>query len=131
MSMAMHVCQGAVLQCSLGLAPSSLAVLPLSNVVSAGLPAASIQDCKPMLNILPFGMCRSLANPAVAAATAAALGVMTPMPCVPVTPAPWVPGAPSVLVGGVPALSSTSKLMCAWAGVIQVLVPGQMTEMLP
>ena len=59
-------------------------------------------DNKPFVNILPFGMCMSLANPMVAAATAAALGALTPMPCIPVTPAPWVPGSPTVLVGGMP-----------------------------
>jgi hypothetical protein len=67
----------------------------------------------------------------VAAATAAALGVLTPMPCVPVIPAPWVPGAPTVLVANMPALNNTSKLMCAWAGVISISLPGQFTEMIP
>ena len=119
------------MQCSFGAAPSSLAVLPVSRVMSNGLPAASILDSKPLVNVLPFGMCSSLANPTVAAATAAALGVLTPMPCMPVTPAPWVPGSSAVMVGGVPALNSTSKLMCMWAGVIQVVMPGQLTEMLP
>lgn len=129
--MGMHVCHGALLQCSFGAAPSSLAVLPTSLVMSAGLPAANILDNKPMLNVMPFGMCSSLANPTVAAATAAALGVLTPMPCIPMTLAPWVPGVPTVMVGNVPALSCASKLMCSWAGVIQVVSPGQATEMLP
>jgi hypothetical protein len=84
-----------------------------------------------MLNIKPFGMCTSIANPTVASATAAAMGVLTPMPCVPATVSPWVPGAPTVLVNMMPALNNTSKLMCMWAGVIQVVVPGQFTEMIP
>lgn len=129
--MGMHVCHGALLQCSFGAAPSSLAVLPTSLVMSAGLPAANILDNKPMLNVMPFGMCSSLANHTVAAATAAALGVLTPMPCIPMTLAPWVPGVPTVMVGNVPALSCSSKLMCNWAGVIQVVSPGQISEMLP
>jgi hypothetical protein len=128
--MAQQVCAGALVMCSFGVAPSSLAVLPMHRVMT-GAPAANIMDNKPNLNVLPFGMCSSLANPAVAAATAAALGVLTPQPCVPVTPAPWVPGALTVLLDGSPTLNNTSKLMCAWAGVIQITMPGQMTVMVP
>ena len=82
-------------------------------------------DHKPMVNIPPFGLCTSLANPAVASATAAALGVLTPMPCIPNTPAPWVPGVPTVLIAGQPAVDNTCKLFCAYAGVIQVSFAGQ------
>jgi Domain of unknown function (DUF4280)/IcmF-related N-terminal domain len=95
------------------------------------LPAANITDNKPLVNILPFGMCQSLANPSVASATAAALGVLTSMPCVPVTPAAWVVGAATVLVGGMPALDDSSKLMCMWGGVIEVTSPGQLTLQIP
>ncbi|MBD0371109.1 MAG: DUF4280 domain-containing protein [Pyrinomonadaceae bacterium] len=128
--MAMQTCMGATLQCSFGAAPSSLVVLPVNRTLTA-VPDANIMDNKPMVNILPFGMCSSPSNPAVAAATAAALGVLTPMPCVPVTPAPWVPGAPTVLIANMPALNNTSKLMCVWGGVIQIVNPGQTTVMLP
>jgi hypothetical protein len=128
--MAMQVCAGAMLQCSFGVAPSSLVVLP-ENRVLTGTPAANIMDNKPIVNIPPFGMCTSLANPAVAAATAAALGVLTPMPCVPATVAPWIVGAPTVLIGNMPALDNTSKLMCMWAGVIQVVMPGEFTVQIP
>ena len=76
-------------------------------------------------------MCTSIANPAVSAATAAALGVLTPMPCIPVTVAPWIPGSPRVLVGSKPALNNSSKLMCSWGGVITILMPGQVTTMVP
>ena len=117
-------CTGATLMCSMGVAPSSLLVLPTNRVVGT-TPIANIMDNKPFVNILPFGMCTSLANPTVASATAAALGVLTPMPCVPQTPAPWAPGAPKVLIGNMPALDQSSKLMCMWGGVISILVPGQ------
>ncbi|GMT99178.1 DUF4280 domain-containing protein [Corallococcus caeni] len=123
--MGVQVVMGAMLQCSFGVAPSSLMVLP-ANRVMATTPAANIMDNKPLLNILPFGMCNSLANPMVAAATAAALGVLTPMPCIPATAAPWVPGCPKVLIGNMPALESNSKCMCSYGGVIQVVSPGQM-----
>lgn len=128
--MGMQVCLGATLQCSFGVAPSSLVVLPQNRVLTA-VPDANIMDNKPMVNILPFGMCSSPSNPAVIAATAAALGVLTPMPCVPVTPAPWVPGSPTVLIANMPALNNTSKLMCIWGGVIQIVAPGETTVMIP
>jgi hypothetical protein len=122
--MAMLACTGAILQCSFGVAPSPLNVLPVNGVMGTA-PIANVMDNVPMVNVSPFGMCSSLANPTVAAATAAALGVLTPMPCVPVTTAPWVPGVPTVLVGNMPALDMNSKLMCSWGGVIQILSPGQ------
>ncbi len=129
--MPQHVCSGAILQCSFGLAPSTLMVLPVNQTMTSYMPAANIMDNVPMVNIMPFGACISLANPTVAAATTAALGVLTPMPCIPVIPAPWVPGAPTVLLGNMPALDNTSKLMCTWLGVISVVYPGQVTEQIP
>ena len=108
----------------------SLMVLPESMVL-CGTPAACIMDNKPLVNILPFGMCNSMANPVVAAATAAKLGVFSPMPCVPNTVAPWAPGCPTVLIANKPALNNSSKLMCLWGGVIQIVQPTQMTTMVP
>jgi hypothetical protein len=129
--MPMETVAGAVTMCTFGLAPSTLNVLPVNQTMAGGPPAANIMDNKPFVNILPFGACISLANPAVAAATAAALGVLTPMPCTPVIPAPWVPGSPTVLVGNFPALNNTSICMCAYAGVISITFPGQVTVMEP
>jgi hypothetical protein len=127
--MGIDVCSGATLQCSFGLAPSSLIVIPQNRVMSGGMPTGNIMDNKPFVNIIPFGMCTSLANPTVAAATSAALGVLTPMPCVPNTVVPWTPGNPTVLLGGNPIINNSSKLMCMWAGVISIVVPGQTTVM--
>jgi hypothetical protein len=129
--MPMQVCMGAMMQCSFGMAPSSLVVLPTNKVFTDVVPDANIMDHIPMVNIMPFGMCTSPANPAVAAATAAALGVLTPMPCIPNTPSPWVPGAPNVLLGNFPTLDNTSMLMCMWAGVIEFSTPGEMTVEVP
>jgi hypothetical protein len=117
-------CMGATTQCSFGAAPSSLIVLPANKVLQT-MPMANIMDNKPFANILPFGMCTSMANPTVAAATAAALGVLTPMPCVPATAAPWAPGIPTVLIGNMPALDMNSKCMCSFGGVISIVAPGQ------
>jgi hypothetical protein len=128
--MAMQVCMGAMMMCSFGAAPASLVVLP-ANQVLTGTPAATIMDHAPIVNIPTFGMCSAPTNPVVITATSAALGVPTPAPCVPATAAPWAPGAPTVLIGNMPALDSTSKLMCTWAGVIQITSPGQTTVMVP
>ena len=129
--MAQQVVMGATLKCTFGAAPSVLTVLPVNGNLDSSMPAANIMDHKPMVNIMPFGVCTSLANPTVAAATSAALGVLTPMPCVPATVAPWVPGSPTVLIGNMPALNNLSTCMCTWAGVISVVNPGQVTTMVP
>ena len=109
---------GSLLKCSQGIAPTPLVVL-VPTVMGQGPQAANIMDCVPMANIPTFGMCQSPANPMVIAATAAALGVLTPMPCIPVT-TPWTPGSPTVLVRNFPALDASSKCMCAYAGEITI-----------
>jgi len=115
----------------MGMAPSSLVVLPINRVMTDQVPDANIMDYIPMVNIMPFGMCMSPANPSVAAATAAALGVLTPMPCIPVTVSPWTPGASNVNLGSMPTLDSQCTLMCMWAGTIQVVSPGEFTVFVP
>src|SRR5579871_207765 len=129
--MPMQVCMGAMMMCTMGMAPSSLVVLPTNMVMTDEMPDANIMDNIPLVNIMPFGMCMSPANPMVAAATAAAMGVLTPMPCIPMTVAPWVPGAPTVMLADMPTLDNTSTLMCMWAGVISIVDPGEMTVMVP
>ena len=124
------VTSGAVLQCTFGLAPSTLNVLPDKQVM-AGAPAATITDNKPVVNIPPFGMCNTPSNPAVAAATSAASGVLTPAPCVPVIAGPWAPGSATVMIKNIPALNNTSKCMCNWGGVISINTPGQFTVTVP
>ena len=125
--MANPVVQTAVCTCTFGAAPAVLPVTSQQTVMSCNMLQATIMDNKPPT----FGMCASLANPTVAAATAAALGVLTPMPSIPVTPAPWAPGAPTVLVCGKPLLNNTSKLICAYGGVIQVSLTPALTVQTP
>jgi hypothetical protein len=117
---------GSMLKCSMGLTPSPLNVLPINRVLAQGPPAGNILDNKPMVNIVPFGMCRSIANPVVASATAAALGVLTPMPCVPVTPAPWI-STSRVMVGGSPMITKSSKCLCVWGGQISAVATPAVT----
>ncbi|QDJ36494.1 hypothetical protein CBR67_07435 [Bordetella hinzii] len=124
-----QITTGATLACSFGLAPSVFNASP-SSILVGGMPAGTITDHVPGLNIPPFGMCACPGNPAVAAATAAALGVLTPAPCIPVTPAPWMPGAFAVLLSGRPSLPETALLNCSWGGAIRIVVPSQFQTLL-
>lgn len=119
------VCEGATTTCTFGLAPGTLAATSQADVLGGGLPLATIMDFTPLENIQPFGLCTSLANPAVAAATAAANGVLTPMPCIPNTVSPWTPGSPDVTLGGNAALLDDDTCTCVWGGEISVTSPGQ------
>lgn len=129
--MSQLVTMSASLQCSFGAAPATFVVTPENTVIADKKPAATIMDNIPMKNITPFGVCSSLANPQVAAATAAALGVLTPQPCIPVIAAPWAPGSPTVMIKNKPALNNTSKCMCNWAGVISIVNAGSTTVNVP
>src|SRR5688572_33105549 len=101
--MGKQVVNTAQLQCSMGTAPAALVVIPAAVTVE-NQPPATIPDMIPVSNIPTFGMCNATANPAVIAATSAALGVHTPAPCVPAPAAPWSPGSSKVTIGGKPAL---------------------------
>jgi hypothetical protein len=122
---------GAMMQCTMGAAPASLIVTSQQAEKSGGMLAATIMDHAPMTNIPTFGMCMSIANPTVASATSAAMGVLTPMPCIPATSSPWTPGSPTHKIGNFLALNDTSKCMCNWNGVISITFPGQVTEDIP
>jgi Domain of unknown function (DUF4280) len=128
-----HVCNGAITMCTFGVAPATFNVLPIHRMITSDQPAANINDFAPMVNVMPHGMCITPSNPEVAAATAAAMGVLTPVPCMPVTTAPWTPGAvaPPVMLDGAFVLDDISILMCAWGGVITFTFPGEVTEMVP
>jgi hypothetical protein len=129
--MGIAVATGAMMACSFGVAPGTLTVLPIGRVMAEGKPMANINDSKPMVNIGTFGMCMSLGNPTTASATSAALGVLTPTPCLPMTASPWTPGSPTVTVGGAPALNNSCTCMCSYGGVITISNPGTTKEMVP
>ena len=129
--MPLQTCMGATLRCTFGAAPNELIVLPVHHVLTNERLDANISDHKSMVNIMSFGMCISEENPAVEAATAAALGVPTPAPCIPATVMPWALGAETLLLDGEPSLSSDSKLMCLWAGMITIIEPGERTVEIP
>ncbi len=86
------LCSGATLKCNQGDNNSDYSVLPSRGVFVNDKAVAVISDTKPMVNIKPFGMCKSMANPTVAAATAANRGQLKKMPCIPNTASPWSEG---------------------------------------
>lgn len=94
-------------------------------VLAEGKPAATIFDAASLVNVGPFGLCTTLTNPLVASATAAALGVLTPQPCIPQTMS-FIPDGNKVLIGGKPCLAQDCKLTCVYAGQISITLPGQM-----
>lgn len=125
--MAKPVCNSATLQCSFGAAPAKLIIIDPLRPTIGNMQIGNIMDFVPMLNITSFGMCRSLTNPQVAAATAAAMGTLTPMPCIPVLVAPWSPGGKGK-IANFPILTDSCKLVCSWGGNITIKSPGQNTD---
>ena len=90
--MGLQVCLGAMMQCSFGAAPSSLVVpRPQGHGHHAGGEhhGQRAHGEHPALRRVLVG-----ANPGRRRGTAAALGALTPLPCIPLTSAPWAPGSP-------------------------------------
>lgn len=121
------VVHGASLRCDKGTSPASLQVVPHGSSENETA-YATVNDNVPVTNIPPFGNCTTQANPAVASATTAAQGVLTPMPCVPVTSAPWSPGASGVTIDGQTALTDDSSCKCNWTGKITITDAGAQAE---
>lgn len=116
------VCSGATMQCSMGSSPATFAAS--GQTPTATSPAGVVSDIGSTA-IPPFGMCQSLANPAVASATTAANGVLTPQACTPVISAPWSPGSTDVTISGEAALDDGSQCDCSYGGQITITSAGQ------
>lgn len=123
--MGVIVVTGAFVQCPFGTVPATLKVTSQNTVLIDGKPAATIQDTAAIANISSCGMCLSMANPQVAAATAAALGVLTPQPCVPAVAGGWIPTQMKCLAQGIPCLTQDATAMCSYGGSITIKHPGQ------
>ncbi len=111
------VLHGATLGCTHGSSTALLSIVPGRRPNAL---VATVRDHASLMNIAPFGLCSSLSNPRVAAATAAAQGNLTPQYCVPHTPGPWTQPEPAVDVDGVEALHECATCRCAWGGRISV-----------
>lgn len=123
-----NVVKGAPMTCTMGQGPpASFSPTPAMPPVQAGgMDAGTVMDFKPMVNVPTFGMCISMSNPQVAAATSAAMGVLTPQPCIPATSSPWSPGSTKVKIGQFAALLKSDTCQCMWGGTITFTSPGQM-----
>lgn len=115
------VCTGASLQCSMGTTPSTFAATGQHVVAPA---AAGVVTDIGAASIPPFGMCTSLSNPQVAAASSSA-GTLVPQSCLPVIPSSWTPGSTSVTADQVAVLDDSSQCACTWGGTITVTAAGQ------
>ena len=112
--MAFLVCNGALCQCTFGAAPTPFCCLPVSMVSESKLPAGTIFDCVPGMNIVPFGTCQLK------------VAACIPVPVCTFAPAgTWIPTRPTILISKKPALVSDSMLMCAMGGMIKPILPGQ------
>ncbi len=116
---------GALIQCPFGTTPANLSVTSQSSVLIDGKPAATIQDSAPIANISGCGMCSNPTNPQVAAATAAALGVLTPQPCVPAVSGTWLTTQTKCLANGKPCLTSEATAICSYGGTLSISEAGQ------
>lgn len=120
-----YVVQGATLRCSCGDEESKLKLPEEHGIDIYDKPQANVMDYIPMTNIMPFGKCKSMANPEVAAATSANRGRLKKMPCKPVVNTPWFDGKSDTLVDGHPALLNKSTNQCKWQGRIAIEDDGQ------
>ena len=123
--MGVVVVAGALMMCSFGTTPASLTVTSQSTILAEGKPVATIQDAAPNINISSCGMCSSLANPQVASATAAALGVLTPQPCIPVVAGTWIATQTKCIINGKPCLTSDANAICSYGGILSIVDSGQ------
>jgi hypothetical protein len=120
-----YVVDGAKLKCPFGDKECKLKVPDTRTVFINDKRQANITDFIPQVNIDSFGDCSSLANPTVAAATAANNGKLQKMKCFPAIIMNWMQGKNDVLIGNCPALLKKSYVMCMWGGKINIQDDGQ------
>lgn len=124
-----------ILKCSQGTIPSSLTIPPDNsvNLVTTGFPIATAAHHLPLVNILPFSMCKSWYNPTVLAAglnlkpkpLIPFVDEPIPQPCIPMTFEKWEDGSKTTTVKGQSAVTMTSKCKCLWQGEITPVISSQ------
>lgn len=95
--------------------PQPLMVTTNQTVFGSSQLCATIADCTPMVNIMPFGPCAFTPAPASPSGG----------PCVPKPAGLWQPGSALTSIQKIPSLRQTDTLQCASGGIITILFPGQ------
>ena len=103
------VCNGAMLKCTKGGAPSTLQILPTNKIFLNSQPMAFISDTIPMVNIMPFGPC---------------LRQSPPPPCTPNISGKWDKEI-SHFLSSEAAVSTDSTCKCSMGGTISIVNEGQ------
>ena len=98
--------------------PQPLTVTSQQIATNSGQLCATIADCAPMTNILPFGPCAFTPLPPSPSGG----------PCIPKPAGMWTPGSSITSIQGMPALRNSDTLQCASGGTITVTMPGQFIE---
>lgn len=119
------VVKGASLKCDQGSGSCTLtAMRMMPGVKIEGNDVAVSADILP-LNVSGFIMCKSTANPQVAAIISSTQGATKEFACLPVPAGEWADPSALLTVGGTAVITEKSTLKCAWAGTIKVEKPGQ------
>ncbi len=119
--MSFAVTSGSFAECTCGTTPAELLADFDTGATADGSIVLTIDMIVAEVNIGSFGDCDSLLNPEVSTATAAAEGVLTPMPCVPVVVDSWTPGSLTASETGVGYVNDTSICTCSYGGEISIV----------
>ena len=96
--------------------PQPLKVTSQFNVFCENQLCATIADCIPMVNIMPFGPCAFTPAPPSPSGG----------PCIPKPTGMWQPGSEAIATyDGIKALRIVDTLQCAMGGTIMVANAGQ------
>ena len=69
----------------------------------------NVNDFVPMMNILPFGLCKNMPQTPAG-----------PPPCVPAVVSPWKKGDKHFQIAGADALTKESFVTCTFGGKIEI-----------
>ena len=119
--MSFAVTTGSTAEYTCGTTPAELIADFDTLATAGGSIVLTIDMIVAEVNIPSFGDCDSLLNPEVSTATAAADGVLTPMPCVPVVVDSWTPGSLLSNEVGIAYVNDESICTCSYGGEISIV----------